>query len=196
MKVLLKKDVDTLGYAGEIFDVSAGYGRNYLMPQGLAVPATEGTLKQAKAWMEQAAARREQLRQEHAALVERLNGTSITFHALAGESGRLYGSVTTEQIAEKLQEEHGIEIARKKISVPGKALRTLGAHNATVRLDGEFSASVRVNVLAEEDETASDEDEAAEDEAAVEEEVVETDEEAVEAEEDTEVGVTEEASEE
>lgn len=157
MKVLLKKDVDTLGYAGEIFDVSAGYGRNFLVPQGLAVPATDGTLKQAKAWMEQAAARREQLRQEHAALVERLNGTSITFYALAGESGRLYGSVTTEQIAEKLQEEHGIEIPRKKISVPGKALRTLGAHNANVRLDGEFSASVRVNVLAEVDETASDE---------------------------------------
>ncbi len=158
MKVLLKKDVDTLGYAGEIFDVSAGYGRNFLMPQGLAVPATPGTLKQAKAWMDQAAARREQLRQEYAALVERLNGSSITFHALAGESGRLYGSVTTEQIAEKIQEEIGVEIPRKKISVPGKALRTLGAHNANVRLDGEFSATVRVNVLAEEIEEETDEE--------------------------------------
>lgn len=150
MKVLLKKDVDTLGYAGEIFDVSAGFGRNFLMPQGLAVPATPGTLKQAKAWMEQAAARREQLRNEYAALVERLNGSSISFTALAGESGRLYGSVTTEQIAEKINEELGIEVARKKISVPGKALRTLGAHNALVRLDGEFQANVRVNVLPEE----------------------------------------------
>ena len=150
MKVLLKKDVDTLGYAGEIFDVSAGFGRNFLMPQGLAVPATPGTLKQAKAWMEQAAARREQLRNEYAALVERLNGSSISFTALAGESGRLYGSVTTEQIAEKINEELGIEVVRKKISVPGKALRTLGAHNALVRLDGEFQANVRVNVLPEE----------------------------------------------
>jgi len=157
MKVLLKKDVDTLGYAGEIFDVSAGYGRNFLVPQGLAVPATPGTLKQAKAWMEQAAARREQLRKENAALVERLNGTSITFYALAGESGRLYGSVTTEQIAEKMKEEIGVDIPRKKISVPGKALRSLGAHNASVRLDGEFSATVKVNVLAEEVET-EDED--------------------------------------
>ncbi|MEM9774484.1 MAG: 50S ribosomal protein L9 [Chloroflexota bacterium] len=152
MKVLLKKDVDNLGYAGEIFDVSAGYGRNFLIPQGLAVPATPGTLKQATAWMEQAAARREQLRQEYAALVERLSGQSITFHARAGESGRLYGSVTTEQIAEKISEELGIEVDRKKISVPGKALRTLGAHNAAVRLDGEFSAQVRVNVLNEEGE--------------------------------------------
>lgn len=164
MKVLLKKDVDTLGYAGEIFDVSAGFGRNFLMPQGLAVPATPGTLKQAKAWMDQAAARREQLRQEHAALVERLNGSSITFHALAGESGRLYGSVTTEQIAEKILEEIGIEIPRKKISVPGKALRSLGGHNAHVRLDGEFSATVRVNVIAEEvEEEETDEEAVAED---------------------------------
>ena len=165
MKVLLKKDVDTLGYAGEIFDVSAGYGRNYLVPQGLAVPATPGTLKQAKAWMEQAAARREQLRQEHAALIERINGSSITFYALAGESGRLYGSVTTEQIAEKLKEEIGIDIPRKKISVPGKALRSLGAHNASVRLDGEFQTQLRVNVLAEEDETeeADDAEEVSED---------------------------------
>ena len=169
MRVLLKKDVDTLGYAGEIFDVSAGYGRNYLVPQGLAVPATPGTLKQAKAWMEQAAARREQLRQEYAALVERISGSSITFHALAGESGRLYGSVTTEQIAEKLNEEVGVEVPRKKISVPGKALRTLGAHNATVRLDGEFQATLRVNVLPEEVEV--DEEEAEVEEEA--EEVVE-----------------------
>ena len=160
MKVLLKKDVDTLGYAGEIFDVSAGYGRNFLVPQGLAVPATPGTLKQAKAWMEQAAARREQLRNEYAALVERISGSSITFHALAGESGRLYGSVTTEQIAEKLNEELGIEVPRKKISVPGKALRSLGAHNATVRLDGEFQASLRVNVLPEEVEVEAEDAEA------------------------------------
>ncbi|MEM8857589.1 MAG: 50S ribosomal protein L9 [Chloroflexota bacterium] len=156
MKVLLKKDVDNLGYAGEIFDVSAGYGRNFLIPQGLAVPATPGTLKQATAWMEQAAARREQLRQEYAALVERLSGQSITFHARAGESGRLYGSVTTEQIAEKINEELGVEVDRKKVSVLGKALRTLGAHNATVRLDGEFSAQVRVNVLNEEGEEGED----------------------------------------
>lgn len=159
MKVLLKKDVDNLGYAGEIFNVSAGFGRNYLIPQGFAVPATDGTLKQATAWMEQAAARREQLRQEYAALVERLNGSSISFHARSGESGRLYGSVTTEQIAEKIAEEIGVEVERKKISVPGKALRTLGAHNATVRLDGEFQATVRVNVLKEEDEVKTSEEE-------------------------------------
>lgn len=187
MKVLLKKDVDNLGYAGEIFNVSAGFGRNFLIPQGFAVPATAGTLKQATAWIDQAAARREQLRQEYAALVERLNGSSITFHALSGDSGRLYGSVTTEQIAAKMQEELGIEIVRKKISVPGKALRTIGAHNATVRLDGEFQATVRVNVLPEEVEVAES------DEA---EESAETAEEAVAVDGEAEVSVEESAAEE
>ncbi|MFT5194500.1 MAG: large subunit ribosomal protein L9 [Cellvibrionaceae bacterium] len=168
MKVLLKKDVDSLGYAGEIFNVSAGFGRNFLIPKGFAVQATDGTLKQATAWMDQAAARREQLRQEYAALFERLNGSAITFDARSGDSGRLYGSVTTEQIVAKIAEELGVEIERKKVSVPGKALRTLGAHNATVRLDGEFQAIVRVNVVDEEaraaEKAAAAEDEVAEDE--------------------------------
>ena len=138
--------------------------------------------------MEQAKARREQLRQEYASLVERISGSSITFHALAGESGRLYGSVTTEQIAEKLNEEVGVEVPRKKISVPGKALRTLGSHNATVRLDGEFQATLRVNVLPEEVEV----DESEEAETEDEEEIVEDAEEVVEDAEE----VVEDASEE
>lgn len=182
MKVLLKKDVDNLGYSGEIFNVSPGFGRNFLIPQGLAVPATAGTLKQATAWMDQAAARREQLRKEFAALVERLNGSSITFYALSGDSGRLYGSVTTEQIAAKIAEELGVEVERKKISVPGKALRTLGAHNATIRLDGEYQAVVRVNVLNEQDEVADASDASAEDEMdnAAEEVVIDVEESEVE----------------
>ncbi|MEM7800846.1 MAG: 50S ribosomal protein L9 [Chloroflexota bacterium] len=150
MKVLLKKDVDNLGYAGEVFDVSPGYGRNYLIPQGFAIAATPGALKQAKKWMEQAAARREQLRQEYQALVERLKGSSITFYAKSGEKGRLYGSVTTEQIAEKIKDELGVEVERKRISVEGKAIRQVGSHNALVRLDSEFQATIKVNVLPEE----------------------------------------------
>jgi len=150
MKVLLKKDVDTLGYAGEIFEVAAGYGRNYLIPQGLAIPATDSAVRQAEKWIEQAAARREQLRQEYAALTERLNGTVLTFTAASGEKGRLYGSITTAEIAQKLNDEMGLEVDRKKISVEGKAIRQIGNHPATVRLDAEFQATVRIAVLPEE----------------------------------------------
>ena len=149
MKVLLKQDIDTLGFAGEIFEVSAGYGRNFLIPQGLAVPAIASTLKQSRIWIAQATARREQLRKEYSAMVERLNGTNLTFERKAGETGKLYGSVTTIEIAEKLEEMLGMEVDRRKID--GKALRQLGVHNVSIRLDGEFVATIKVNVVPEQE---------------------------------------------
>lgn len=152
MKVLLKQDIDTLGFAGEIFEVSAGYGRNFLIPQGLAVPATESTLKQSRVWIAQATARREQLRKEYSAMVERLSGTNLTFERKAGDMGKLYGSVTTIEIAEKLEETLGVEVDRRKID--GKPLRQLGVHNVSIRLDGEFVATIKVNVVPEQDEEA------------------------------------------
>jgi large subunit ribosomal protein L9 len=149
MKVLLKKDVDELGYAGEVFEVAAGYGRNFLIPRGLAVFATNSELKQAKTWMEQAAARREQLRKEFAALTDRLNQSSISFEAKAGDSGKLYGSITAADIAEKIQQALGIEIDRRKIEVDGKSLRQVGNHTALIRLDAEFQARLKVVITAE-----------------------------------------------
>lgn len=149
MKVLLKQDVDTLGFAGEIFEVSAGYGRNFLIPQGLALPATESTLKQSRVWIAQATARREQIRKEYAAMVERLDNTNLTFTRKAGEKGKLYGSVTTSEIAETLEEQVGIEVDRRKID--GKPLRQLGVHNVSIRFDGEFVANIKVNIVPEED---------------------------------------------
>ncbi len=147
MKVLLKKDVDTLGFTGEVFDVKPGYGRNYLIPQGLAVPATASTLKQAQAWIKQAAARREQLRKEFAALADRLNGTTLTFARKAGETGKLYGSVTTAEISAALLEVVGIEVDRRKID--SEPLRQVGNHTASVRLDGEFVATVKIVIVAD-----------------------------------------------
>lgn len=149
MKVLLKQDVDTLGFAGEIFEVSAGYGRNFLIPQGLALPATESTLKQARVWIAQANARREQIRKEYTALIERMDNTNLTFARKAGESGKLYGSVTNMDIADALEELLTIEVDRRKID--GKALRQLGVHNVNIRLDSEFVATIKVNIVPEED---------------------------------------------
>lgn len=186
MKVLLKKDVEDLGFAGEVFTVAPGYGRNYLIPQGLAIPATDGALKQARKWMEQAAARREQQRQQFAELVERLNNTTITFTAKAGDKGKLYGSITTSDIADKLSEVMNIDVDRRKVEVDGKSLRNVGVHTASVRLDGEFMAtSLKVEILS--DDSADEEEDAPVEEAAVEEaaevEEVATEEE-VEAEEE------------
>lgn len=141
MKVLLTKDVEDLGFAGELFDVSPGYARNFLIPQRLAIIATDGALKQAKAWMEQAAGRREQQRQQFAALVERLNNTTLEFFAKAGEKGKLYGSITTADIADKLKEALDIDVDRRWIDLEGKSLRNVGTHTVSVRLDGEFQAN-------------------------------------------------------
>lgn len=144
MKVLLKEDVDNLGYAGEVMDVADGYGRNYLLPNGLAVKATSSVLKQAKVWREQATIRMNELRKEHEALASRIEGTNLVFEARAGETGKLYGSVTTADIADQLNEELGIEIDRKNIA--SDPIRQLGEHQVTVRLSRDYSPSVNVFV--------------------------------------------------
>lgn len=148
MKVLLKEDVDNLGYAGEVHDVANGFGRNFLLPQGLAVLATPGMMKQAKLWQQRAAARREELRSEYEALTARINDVRMTFTARAGETGKLYGSITTSQIADALNELLGTDIDRRKVGV--EPLRQLGEHQVVVRLSGEFQPELTVVIEPEE----------------------------------------------
>lgn len=148
MKVLLKEDVDNLGYAGEIHDVANGYGRNYLIPRGLAVVATSGSVRQAEAWRKKAEARREEIRAEYEALSERINATTLNFEARAGENGRLYGSITTMQITDLLNDTLGTDLDRRKVGTD--PLRDLGEHKVVVRLSGDFQPEVTV-VVANED---------------------------------------------
>jgi large subunit ribosomal protein L9 len=155
MKVLLKQDVDNLGYAGEVHEVANGYGRNFLIPKGLAVKATPGVLKQAAAWRSRAEARRAELRAEYEVLTERINETHLVFHARAGEGGRLYGSVTMMDIAERLQEELGSEIDRRKFD--SQPLRDLGEHRVTIHLDRDFHPQIQVFIHPEGEIEAGDE---------------------------------------
>ncbi|MEZ4518642.1 MAG: 50S ribosomal protein L9 [Chloroflexota bacterium] len=135
MKVLLKEDVDNLGYAGEVYTVANGYGRNFLLPQGLAVKATPEVMKQAEVWRKQAEARREELRAEYDALSERIREVSLSFTARAGDNGKLYGSITTSQIADELNDLLGTDIDRRKVG--NEPLRQLGEHQIVVRLDAD-----------------------------------------------------------
>lgn len=153
MKVLLKEDVDNLGYAGEVHEVKSGFGRNFLIPQGLAVKATPGAMKQAQAWRSKAEARREQLRAEYSALADRIAAAKLTFVAKAGDTGKLYGSITTHQIADMLNEQLGVEIDRRKVGT--EALRQLGKHKVPVRLSAEFQPDVTV-IIESEDGTGMD----------------------------------------
>lgn len=144
MKVLLKQDVDNLGYAGEVFVVADGYGRNFLLPQGYAVKATPQVMKQAQVWRKQADARREELRAEYDALSDRIRAVELNFTARAGDTGKLYGSITTSQIADELNEALGTDIDRRKVG--NDQLRQLGEHMIVVRLDADHHPEFKVNV--------------------------------------------------
>ena len=148
MKVLLKEDVDNLGYAGEVYSVADGYGRNYLIPKGLGVLATPSVMKRADVWRKKAEARREELRAEYALLATKINETTLTYEARAGETGKLYGSITTSQITDDLNETLGTEIDRRKVGI--EPLRQLGEHQVVVRLSVDFQPFVTVIIEAEE----------------------------------------------
>lgn len=132
MKVMLLKDVYKLGRAGEVKRVAAGYGRNYLIPQGMATLATEGALKQSDRIKQAAAEERARLNQELEAVHERLNGLQLNFPMRAGETGKLYGSVTTQMISDAIREETGVEVERHQID--SESIKTLGVHSVPVRL--------------------------------------------------------------
>jgi large subunit ribosomal protein L9 len=147
MKVLLLKDVFKLGRAGDVKRVADGYGRNYLMPQGLAVLATPGALKQVDRIKVQATIHRDALNEELGAVAEQLNGVVLTFTARASEVGKLYGSITTQMIAESITEKIGVEINRRQVY--SQPLRILGEHKVEVRLTVDLVPEVTVIIKSE-----------------------------------------------
>lgn len=144
MKVLLIEDVYKLGRAGDVKRVAAGYGRNFLLPQGLAVLATPGALKQADQIKQAAAARRTVRNEEMQDVAEQLSEVVLTFPAKASETGKLYGSVTTQMIADALSEEIGVEIERRQID--SQPLRSLGEHRVEIRLTVDLVPEITVIV--------------------------------------------------
>ncbi len=150
MKVLLLEDVENLGEAGEVVErVAGGYARNYLFPRKLATVATPGAIKQAKLERKAEARREEETFEEAKALAEALDGQIVTFAARAGESDRLYGSITSANIAEALEKEVGQEVDKRKIELD-EPLKELGAHAVTIKLAPEAEAKVTVVVEREE----------------------------------------------
>ncbi len=132
MKVLLLKDVYKLGRAGDVKRVADGYGRNFLLPQGLAVLATEGALKGAEQIRTQAAEARSQLNQELSGVAAQIDNLVLAFPAKAGETGKLYGSISTQMIADAIKEKTGVEVNRRQLDV--QPIRNLGEHKVHVRL--------------------------------------------------------------
>ncbi|NDJ52386.1 MAG: 50S ribosomal protein L9 [Chloroflexi bacterium] len=147
MKVILLQDVYNQGVAGELVDVAPGYARNYLIPQGMAVKATPGALRQLQNLSERAEVRRAELAQHYEKVAEKIEELTLYFPVRAGESGKLYGSVTTAEIAEQIQEELGLELDKRRVG--DRPLRELGDFDIPVRLDMGFSPMVKVVLFRE-----------------------------------------------
>lgn len=149
-KVLLTEDVLDLGEAGDVRVVAGGYARNFLFPRNLAVLATPGALKQAEEIRRAGMIRRAQQREHAESQAEVITGKQLLFHARAGETGRLYGSVTSSDIADRLQEEVGFEINRRGIQLD-HPIRDLGIYDITIRLMADVSAEFQVAAVREEE---------------------------------------------
>ncbi len=148
MKIVLRQDVPKLGEAGTIQTVADGYARNYLIPQGMAVLATVGEIKTAEHNLkvrERKVARQEEALQSHA---DKIEGTRLEFTALAGDQGRLFGSITSNDIAEQLKEKTGEDVDRRKIQLTDP-LRTVGEHEVEIHIVGRLRPKVLVVIEAE-----------------------------------------------
>jgi large subunit ribosomal protein L9 len=147
MRVVLRSDVENLGHKGDMVDVADGYARNYLVPKGLAIKATPGAQKQADAMRRNREAQERKTREAAEALAARLAGGTVEIKARAGEGGRLFGSVTTADIADAVQAQLGVEIDRRRLDLD-EPLKEIGAVDVRLRLHTDVDAVVRVAVVA------------------------------------------------
>jgi large subunit ribosomal protein L9 len=147
MKVMLLKDVYKLGRAGEIKKVAAGFGRNYLLPQGLAVLATPGATANSDRIREDADKRRAILNDELGGLAAQLQEQTVTFPVRASETGKLYGSVTTRMVVAAINEELGLELSHRQVD--GQPIRNLGEFNFPIRLTIDLAPEVKIIVYRE-----------------------------------------------
>ena len=146
MKVILKEDIKHVGLKDDVVEVKNGYGRNFLIPQGKAKLATDGALKMLAEDIRQREFKMDKLKKDAEALAEKVNGTTVSIKTKAGASGRIFGSITTLQIANALKEK-GFDVDRRKIVTDD--IKELGTFPATVNLFKDISATVNLEVVAE-----------------------------------------------
>lgn len=153
MKVILAADVEKLGHKGDVVTVADGYGRNYLVPKGLAMAASKGALKQAEQMRRAREEDDRKAKEAAAAKVATLGATPVYISARAGEEGKLFGSVTNSDVARAIEEQLGESIDRRHIRMED-AIRSLGSHQIEVHLHEDVNALVTVEVIAHEEEPA------------------------------------------
>ncbi|AHM63283.1 50S ribosomal protein L9p [Flammeovirgaceae bacterium 311] len=147
MEIILKKDIKGLGYRNDLVNVKPGYARNYLIPEGYAIMATSGAVKQRDETLKQVAHKAEKVKTDAENLANAIGETKLTIPAKAGESGKIFGAVTTNQIAEALKAK-GHDVDRKQISINGD-VKSLGDYTAEIDLHKEVKKTINFSVVAE-----------------------------------------------
>ena len=147
MKLILTQEVTGLGAPGDVVEVKAGYGRNYLVPRSLAMPWTRGSEQQIEMIKRGRAAREIRSLDDAREAATRLSGLKVRLQTRAGQGGRLFGSVSTSDIAAAVRNAGGPELDRRKIEV-ANPIKTIGSHRVAVRLHPEVSATLDVEVIA------------------------------------------------
>ena len=151
MKVVLTQEVKGLGQPGQIKEVADGYARNYLLPQGLATMATPGAVKEVEQRQAAERKRQEKLDQEMRSVGTKLDGTTVTVRSKVGEGGKLYGSITTQDVAEALEKQAGQSVDRRKIEIE-EPVRHVGEYKIPVKLSKNVTATINLVVEGEEEE--------------------------------------------
>ncbi len=150
MEVILTKDVDKLGYKNDLVKVKPGYGRNFLVPQGLAILATVSSKKVLAETLKQRAFKEEKIKKDAEGVAEILKKTTLKVAAKAGESGKIFGSVNSIQIADAIKSATGKEIERKNITlIDAENIKSLGTYKAKIKVHREITVEVDFEVIAE-----------------------------------------------
>ena len=148
MKIVLRSDVDNLGRRGDLIEVADGYARNYLVPRGMAMVATKGSLRQAEAMSRSRAVRDTRDREGAQSTKAQLEAARVTITARAGEGGRLFGSVTSSDVADAVESQAKIQLDRRKLHLD-EPIKSLGVHEIPVRLHSDVTATLTVEVVAQ-----------------------------------------------
>ena len=148
MEIILKQDMQGLGLKDDIVTVKDGYGRNYLIPQGIAILATPNARKIHSENLKQRAHKLAKMKEEAEELAGKLTGLKITIGAKTSTTGKIFGSVNTIQLAEALKQQ-GYDIDRKDITLPGDIIKEVGTYIATIKLHREVKAEVEFEIIAE-----------------------------------------------
>ena len=149
MEIILKQDVQNLGYADDIVKVKDGYARNYLIPQGLAIQANEPNRKMLAETLKQRAFKLEKIRKEAEFLAGKIEGLTLKIGTKASEKGTIFGSVTNIAVAQALKEQHDIEVDRKKIILSSEHIKELGNYTAQINIHKDIKAEINLEVVAE-----------------------------------------------